>query len=143
MTGGEMWAQAGSVTATAMFLYAIFQQYFPSQLRNHINKYAYKLLTLVYPFIQIIFHEYSGDGFEHSDAYVAIERYLAANSSTKAKRLKANTSLVLSMDDRKEITDEYQGIKLWWGSSRTIPNRQSTSFYPERGRKAVLQADIP
>ncbi|KAM7478517.1 hypothetical protein LguiA_026730 [Lonicera macranthoides] len=144
MMGGEMWAQAGSVTATVMFLYAIFQQYFPSQLRNHINKYAQKLLTLVYPFIQITFNEYSGNGFERSNAYVAIERYLAANSSTKAKRLKADMvrdckSLVFSMDDREEITDEYQGIKLWWGSSKTIPNRQSISFYPREDEKRYFK----
>ncbi|KAM7481838.1 hypothetical protein LguiB_006421 [Lonicera macranthoides] len=140
MMGGEIWAQAGSLMASAMFLYAIFQQYFPSQLRGHLDKYAQKLVTLVYPYIQITFNEYSGNGFERSNAFSAIERYLAANSSNKARRLKADMvrdckSLVLSMDDHEEITDEYKGVKLWWGSSKTIPTRQSISFYPREDEK--------
>ncbi|KAM7467039.1 hypothetical protein LguiB_014601 [Lonicera macranthoides] len=89
---GEMWAQAGSMMASAMFVYAMFQQYFPSQIRRYIDTYAQKLLALFYPYVQITFYEYSGSGFSHSrsQAYAAIERYLAANSSTKAKRLKAD-----------------------------------------------------
>ena len=89
MMGGEIWAQAGSLMASAMFLYAIFQQYVPGELRGYFHKYSQKLVTRVYPYIQITFNEYSGNGFERSNAFSAIERYLAANSSNKAKRLKA------------------------------------------------------
>jgi chaperone BCS1 len=137
---GEMWAQAGSVMASAMFVYAIFQQYFPAGLRRYFDKYTQKLIAVFYPYIQITFNEYSGDGFERSNAYKSIERYLAANSSNKAKRLKADMvtdckSLVLSMDDHEEITDEYEGIKVWWGSSQIIPNRQSISWWPREDEK--------
>ncbi|KAK4417454.1 AAA-ATPase ASD, mitochondrial [Sesamum alatum] len=92
--------------------------------------------TFLYPYIQITFPEYHGDGFERSKAYAAIERYLNANSTKQAKRLQANVAreseaIVLSMADHEEVTDEYDGMKLWWASSQiqTTVNR-SISFYP-------------
>ncbi|KAL0283070.1 UNVERIFIED_CONTAM: AAA-ATPase ASD, mitochondrial [Sesamum angustifolium] len=66
-----------------------------------------------YPYIQITFNEYHGDGFERSKAYAAIERYLNANSTKQAKRLQANVvrdseSIVLSMaDTRREDEKRY------------------------------------
>ncbi|KAK4394294.1 AAA-ATPase ASD, mitochondrial [Sesamum angolense] len=94
----------------------------------------------LYPYIQITFNEYHGDGFERSKAYAAIERYLNANSTKQAKRLQANVvrdseSIVLSMADDEEVTDEYKGIKLWWASSQTISNQQSISFFPREDEK--------
>ncbi|KAK3025519.1 hypothetical protein RJ639_042054 [Escallonia herrerae] len=137
---GETWGQLGSVIASAMFVWAMFQNYFPHQLRGRIERFGHKLLSLVYPYIQITFNEYPGDGFERCKAYIAIKRYLAANSSARAKRLKADLvkdseSLVLSMDDHEEINDEYEGAKLWWASSKNIPTSQSISFYPREDDK--------
>ncbi|CAI9763396.1 unnamed protein product [Fraxinus pennsylvanica] len=91
-------------------------------------------MATVYPYIKITFPEYQGDGFHRSKAFAAIERYLNENSSKQAKHLKADVHniqvIVLSMADHEEVTDEFQGIKLWWTSSRVTPNRQSISFYP-------------
>ncbi|CAL5367997.1 unnamed protein product [Camellia sinensis] len=140
MAGGEMLTQLGSTMAGLMFICAMFKQYFPFDLQNHIEQYAHKLIGLVYPYIQITFHEYSGDGFERSKAYAAIERYLSTNSSSRAKRLKADMvrdskSLILSMDDHEEITDEFRGIKLKWASRKNTPNRQVISFYGDNDEK--------
>ncbi|KAI8032286.1 hypothetical protein LOK49_LG01G03880 [Camellia lanceoleosa] len=140
MVGGEMLTQLGSTMAGLMFIWAMFKQYFPFDLQNHIEQYAHKLIGLVYPYIQITFHEYSGDGFERSKAYAAIERYLSTNSSSRAKRLKADMvrdskSLILSMDDHEEITDEFRGIKVKWASRKTTPNRQVISFYGDNDEK--------
>ncbi|GFY87110.1 P-loop containing nucleoside triphosphate hydrolases superfamily protein [Actinidia rufa] len=104
-------------------------------------------IIYVYPFIQITFQEHPGDGFERSTAYAAIERYLSTNSTNRAKRLKANMvrdsrSIILSMDDYEEITDEYKGIKLWWASSKNIPKTQMFSFYGggDRGKGEAEEA---
>lgn len=137
---GDMWTQVGSVTASLMFVWAIFQQFFPYDLRRHIEQYGHKMVGYVYPYIQITFHEYQGDGFQRSKAYVAIERYLAANSSTRAKRLKADVvkdsqSLVLSMDDHEEIHDEFQGVKIWWASSKNTPKTQPLFSYGNSDEK--------
>ncbi|PSS30431.1 AAA-ATPase [Actinidia chinensis var. chinensis] len=134
MGGGEKLTQLGSAVAGIMFIWAMFKQYFPPELQGHIEKYTHKLISYVYPFIQITFQEHPGDGFERSTAYAAIERYLSTNSTNRAKRLKANMvrdsrSIILSMDDYEEITDEYKGIKLWWASSKNIPKTQMFSFY--------------
>lgn len=87
--------------------------------------------------MHIIFYELETEGwFERSKAYVSIERYLSKSSSTQAKRLKANSvkdgqSLVLTMDDHEEITDEYKGEKVWWISSKKPASRQTISLYKE------------
>ncbi|KAH0668801.1 hypothetical protein KY289_023294 [Solanum tuberosum] len=76
-------------------------------IRGHIRRYTDKLVSYFYPYMHIIFYELETEGwFERSKAYVAIERYLSKNSSTQAKRLRANAvkdgqSLVLTMDDHE------------------------------------------
>ncbi|KAL0379279.1 UNVERIFIED_CONTAM: AAA-ATPase ASD, mitochondrial [Sesamum radiatum] len=132
--------KVSSAIGGLMIAYAMFQNYFPYELRGPIKRYTQKFINLLYPYIQITFNEYHGDGFERSKAYAAIERYLNANSTKQAKRLQANVvrdseSVVLSMADHEEVTDEYDGIKLWWASSQSIPNRQSISFYPREDEK--------
>ncbi|KAK6150660.1 hypothetical protein DH2020_015592 [Rehmannia glutinosa] len=140
----EMMTQVGSAIAGLMVAYAMFQNYFPYELRGPIRRYSQKLINFFYPYIQISFPEYHGDGFARSNAFTAIERYLNANSTTQAKRLKANVvrdseAIVLTMANHEEVTDEYQGIKLRWASSETTPNRQSISFYPREDEKRYFR----
>ncbi|KAI3692173.1 hypothetical protein L6452_31982 [Arctium lappa] len=134
MMGDHYMTQLGSAMAGILFIWAIFRQWFPEELGEQIEKYFHKLVSYVYPYLQITFHEYQGDEFERSKAYVAIERYLSTNSSNRAKRLKANVikdcqSVVLSMDDHEEVTDEFKGIKIWWTSSKIIPQQRAIFSY--------------
>ncbi|KAK4417451.1 AAA-ATPase ASD, mitochondrial [Sesamum alatum] len=140
----EMMTQVGSAIAGLMVAYAMFQNYFPYELRGPIKRYTQKFISLLYPYIQITFPEYQGDGFERSKAFAAIERYLNATSTKQAKRLQANVirdseAIVLSMADHEEVTDEYEGVKLWWASTQTTPNRQSISFYPREDEKRYFK----
>ncbi|MFQ6662176.1 hypothetical protein Gotur_030074 [Gossypium turneri] len=123
-----------------MFVWAVFQQYFPYQFRGYIEKYSQRLLNFVYPYIQITFNEFTGERLMRSEAYSAIESYLSSTSSSQAKRLKAdivknNRSLVLSMDDHEEVADEFQGVKLWWASGKHVGKTQSFAFYPVTDEK--------
>ncbi|KAF3678450.1 putative protein FEZ-like [Capsicum annuum] len=133
----DVWTQLGPTIAAIMFSYTMYQNYFPHELRGHIRRYTDKIVSYFYPYMHIIFHEHETDGwFERSKPYVAIERYLSKNSCTQAKRLKANSvkngeSLVLTMDDHEEITDEYKGEKVWWTSSQKAASRQTISLYRE------------
>ncbi|PWA88856.1 ATPase, AAA-type, core [Artemisia annua] len=125
---GDM-TQLGSMMAGVMFVFAIFQQWFPEELGNHIESYFQRLVGFVYPYITIIFPEYQVDEYERSVAYMAIERYLSAHSSNGAKRLKANVfeggkSVFLSMDDDEEVIDEFKGINIRWSSSKIIPQQK-------------------
>ncbi|KAL5722484.1 AAA-ATPase ASD [Ranunculus cassubicifolius] len=125
----------GSSVASIMFLYAMFKQFFPYQLREHLKRYAYRLFRFFNPYIEVTIHEYTGERFKRSEAFVAVQTYLSENSSKQAKRLKANTgkdssNLVLSMDDHEEVSDEYQGVQFWWSSRKTPPARDSISVYP-------------
>ncbi|XP_021297760.1 AAA-ATPase ASD, mitochondrial-like [Herrania umbratica] len=136
----NMIAHLGSVVASLMFIWAVFQQYFPYQFRSYIEKYSQRLVSFVYPYIQITFNEFTGERLMRSEAYSAIENYLSSTSSSQAKRLKAdivknNQSLVLSMDDHEEVADEFRGVKLWWASGKHIAKTQSFSFYPVTDEK--------
>ncbi|KAK7266282.1 hypothetical protein RIF29_18925 [Crotalaria pallida] len=111
---GEIWSQLGSIMATIMFGYAMFEKFFPPHLRTY-----------------------------RSEAYTAIQTYLGANSSQRAKRLRAEvvkdsqTPLVLSMDDNEEIIDEFQGSRYGGlhSSYHTTNKSQSISFYPASDEK--------
>ncbi|KAJ0042161.1 hypothetical protein Pint_19341 [Pistacia integerrima] len=124
----------GSVLASMMFVWAMFRQYFPYELREYFEKHSKRLVVFFYPYIQVTFHEFPGDRFMRSDAYLAIENYLSSKTSTQAKRLKAdivknnNQSLVLSMDDYEEVSDEFQGVRLWWSSGKNVTKSQVVSF---------------
>ncbi|KAF3946880.1 hypothetical protein CMV_026902 [Castanea mollissima] len=141
MMMGETWSQLGSLIATAMFLWAMFDKYFPHHLRSLILSHSKKLASFVYPYIQIKFHEFTGEYLKRSEAYAAIETYLSEKSSSEAKNLKAvvvkdsSQSVQLSMDENEEVTDEFEGIKVWWGVKKIIPRTQSFSFYPEMEEK--------
>ncbi|KAK7316376.1 hypothetical protein VNO77_35375 [Canavalia gladiata] len=140
----ELWSQLGSIMASIMFVYAMYEQFFPYHLRGYVKKYTHKFTGLMYPYVQISFSEFSGERLKKSEAYTWIQTYLSANSSKRAKRLKAevvkdsNTPLVLSMDDNEEITDEYEGVKLWWSSTYTVPKSQSISWFPHSDEKRFL-----
>ncbi|WCJ20844.1 P-loop containing nucleoside triphosphate hydrolases superfamily protein [Euphorbia peplus] len=130
----ELFGQLGSVIASLMFIWAMFKQYFPYELRDRLEKYTQRAFSFVYPYIQITFHEFTGERLMRSEAYSAIETYLSSSSSMQAKRLKAeviknNQSLVLSMDDHEEVADQYKGIKLWWASGKNVFKSQTMSFH--------------
>ncbi|KAF3593096.1 hypothetical protein DY000_02025758 [Brassica cretica] len=138
-TMGQLWANTGSTLATLMFTYTIFRRWFP-HVGDHLKPFFQRLFSRFYPYIQIKFHEYSGEHFKRSEIYSGIQSYLSKDSSLRAKKLKANTtkgskSLVLSMDDREEITDEFESVTVWWQSKKVRNTRQSFFFYPAADEK--------
>ncbi|KAM0954043.1 putative AAA+ ATPase domain, ATPase, AAA-type, core, AAA-type ATPase domain-containing protein [Dioscorea sansibarensis] len=140
MMNNESLASLGSKVASMMFLFAVCKQYFPSQLHNLFSKYTTKLMSYFYPYIQISFPEYIGDRLRRSEAYIAIETYLSATTTERAKRLKGeigrdSSKLILSMAEHEEITEYFHGVKLWWFSSSISPSKQTISFYPASENK--------
>ncbi|WVZ13508.1 hypothetical protein V8G54_011074 [Vigna mungo] len=140
----ERWSQMGSLMATVLFMYTIFERFFPSSFRDRLQAYAQKVANHFNPYIQITFPEFSGERLKKSEAYNAIQIYLSANSSQRAKRLKAEVvkdsqnPLVLSMDDNEEITDEFQGVKVWWSAKKVSSNPQKYnpfSYYDSSDEK--------
>ncbi|ONI19353.1 hypothetical protein PRUPE_3G273800 [Prunus persica] len=146
MVPADMFAHLGSTIGGLMFVWAIFQQYFPYELRRHIEKYSQRLVGYVYPYIQITFNEFTGERLMRSEAYSAIENYLSSKSSTQAKRLKAdiknNQSLVLSMDDHEEVSDEFKGVKVWWASGKNISKQQTFSYTPLNDEKRYYKLNF-
>ncbi|CAI9777532.1 unnamed protein product [Fraxinus pennsylvanica] len=134
ITIGEMITGVGSAIAGLTVAYAMFQNYFPYGLQKPVQRYIHKIKNFIDPYMSITFPECQGSEFHRSKAFAAIERYLNENSSKQAKHLMANVLqdsqvIVLSMTDHEEVTDEFQGIKLWWSSYRVTPITQSISFH--------------
>ncbi|XP_076946045.1 AAA-ATPase At3g28580-like [Bidens hawaiensis] len=128
-----------------MFFWAMFNQWFPDDLRNYIRRYFRKLLAYFYPYITITFHEYQVDEFEQSKAYKAIERYLGTNTINRAKRLRAEVikdskNLLLNIDTYEEVMDEYKGIKVRWRSGKIIPQQQPMYSYYGNDEKRYYKA---
>lgn len=134
----ERWAGWGSALASAMFLWAVFRQYFSGIVGDRFGLYTAKLVSLFYPYIEITFFEYTGERLKRSEAYAAVQSYLSASScSVHARRLKADSDregsgsvLTLTMDEHEEVIDSFSGAKLYW-SSQIVPQiSPSFSFYP-------------
>ncbi|OVA08017.1 AAA+ ATPase domain [Macleaya cordata] len=130
----DIWTEVGSSIASIMFLYTMFQRYFPHRLRVYITKYVNRILGYTDPYMEISIYEFTENLNQRNGAYTAIQTYLSSKSSKNAKRLKAqiginNKKLVLSMEDNEVMTDEFQGAKLRWYISRTPRQTQSSSSY--------------
>nr|GLL38794.1 AAA-ATPase ASD, mitochondrial-like [Ipomoea trifida] len=146
MMMGDVWSQLGPSLATLMFIWTLYQNYFPDQIRTYIITHAHKIYCFFYPYIHITFHEFENEElFDRSKVFLAIERYLSYNSSINAKRLVAKgvkdstQALVLTMDDHEEVTDVFQGIKVWWSSNQHPPNQHTISCFPREDEKRFFQ----
>lgn len=129
MMGRDMFANLGSTFASCMFMWAMFKEFFPPEVRNYIAKHSQRLAKFFHPYIEIKFNELTGEHLRRSEAYSAIETYLSTIATTQATRLRGDirnksNSLALTMDDNEEIADEYNGVKLWWASG-TKPSSTS------------------
>ncbi|XP_045812325.1 AAA-ATPase ASD, mitochondrial-like [Trifolium pratense] len=141
---GEIWSNLGSIMASIMFVYTMYEKFFPPQIRRYVGKYTHKFTYLMYPYIKINFYELSGERLQRNETYTVIQTYLSANSSQRAKRLKAEVvkdsqnPLVLSMENNQEITDEFNGVKVWWFANHTPARTQSFSVYSTSDEKRFL-----
>ncbi|KAK0590621.1 hypothetical protein LWI29_029522 [Acer saccharum] len=108
----------GASLATILFVWTILKDHFPFILNNYIKKHFHKLVRFVSPYIDITFHEH-GETFSQNEAFSAIKSYLSTKASSwassfKADFIKQSKSLILSVDDHEEVTDEFRGVKVWW-----------------------------
>lgn len=139
----DSFMQLGSLFATIMFAWAMYQQYIPDQLRNFIKqfilRYSIRIRVYLSPYQEITFDEFTGTRFDRNEAYTTIDTYLSERSSKKANRMKANflhgKSLMLSIADQEEVTDEYKDVTVWWISSKNLTKSSTISVYPGSDEK--------
>ncbi|KAL4333354.1 hypothetical protein GQ457_07G002180 [Hibiscus cannabinus] len=145
---GEM-LNLGSMMGTLMLVYTVFKQFLPPHLKIYFEKYFHKIVRFIYPYVEITFDEYTGEFMKRNEAYSAIKSYLSDKSSASAKRLKANVvkdsqSVVLTMD-YNEVTDKFQGVKVWWSANKTLPSTQRMACLygpPGTTKKSSMIADM-
>ena len=139
MESKDMFGKVGSMVGSALFVWAIFQHYFPQCLADFIGRYYRKLVNFFNPYIEITFNEFTGQRGMRSEAYKDIQNYLGYNSTRQASRLKGSLvkngrSLVLGIDDYEEVVDVFEGVQVWWISGKQNTNRRAISIYPVRGQ---------
>ncbi|KAL8154303.1 hypothetical protein V2J09_012063 [Rumex salicifolius] len=131
--------QLGSIFATLMFAWALYHQYLPRQIRSLIEssmaRYGEKAIRFFSPYLVITFDEYSGQRlFNRSEVFKTVQTYVSERSPTTARRMKANTlqgkSLMLTMAEYEEVSEEYDGVEVWWTFNRSFPKNSTISFYP-------------
>ncbi|XP_020080076.1 AAA-ATPase ASD, mitochondrial-like [Ananas comosus] len=127
----ENWAWLGSSLASLMILLPMLKMYFPHHLQFYFAWYSRKLLAFFDPYLHFTIPEFVGERMKRSEAFCAVEAYLSASCSQRARNFRAEIGkdsdrLLLSMGDNEELTDDFQGARLWW-SSRSHPVEPSRS----------------
>lgn len=140
----NMLMQFGSLIATIIFAKAMYEQYLPYKWRETIHAFLYryteKLVRFFSPYHDITFEEYTGERFARSEAYTTIDTYLSEKTSEKARGLKGNfvkdgKALVLGLADNEEVTDVFDGVKVWWRCRKRISRSQTITVYPGSDEK--------
>ncbi|KAI4321919.1 hypothetical protein MLD38_035246 [Melastoma candidum] len=143
----ETWTGISTALGGLVLAWTMLRQHIPPQLRSQVETYVHHLIGYFYPYIQITFPEFSGERLRPSEAYTAIQNYLMVNASARAKRLKADAvkdrkSLVLTIDENEEITDVFEGVKVWWSSMHVPRNNFSFSFYPQSDEQKYFKLTV-
>ncbi|XP_074316335.1 AAA-ATPase ASD, mitochondrial-like [Silene latifolia] len=115
----ELFTKLVSSIASFMFIWAMFKDFIPYQLRGFIDKRLTKAYSRFRPYIEIKIPEYSGDRLQRNDAFISIQSYLASLPNKTAKSLTAEigqngNNIVLTMDEHEQVEDEFKGIKFGW-----------------------------
>jgi chaperone BCS1 len=133
-----MWTELSatiSSLAVVFFMFEKYLNYFPCTIRGYAERNFRKVVNFVNPYVAISFHEFTSERLKRSDAFFAIQNYLSTSSTENAKRLKADVvkesqSVVLSMEDYEEVTDVFNGVRVWWASGKIPPQSKSISWFP-------------
>lgn len=134
---GAVWSPLESIIAKFMFINFLIDKLIPSYIRKYFERYSQKLVNSLNPYIQVYFDEFKGEHLRSNQAFSAIRHYLREESCAKAKKLNADVvtgskSPILSMDSNQEVTDEFQGVKVWWRARKVVAATQNRGFnsYP-------------
>ncbi|KAH0708890.1 hypothetical protein KY290_010399 [Solanum tuberosum] len=134
----QSWGGFGTSIASFIFLWDMIRRYCPPELIRAFDKWAQRIRSFFYPYIQISISEFMSNNLKPHDAYAAVEAYLSVHLAKDAKRLRAETvtggsKLVLSMDEHERVTDEFCGVKVQWISGKLV--QRESKYLPELERK--------
>ncbi|KAJ3674571.1 hypothetical protein LUZ60_005187 [Juncus effusus] len=135
MVGEVNWSSLGSFMASFLFLWAIVKDYMPLRLEQHASNFITKILSFIYLYDQITVHEHSGEHMTRNELYSSAEAYLSSVCLHRARKLKAELGKesdkpLVTIDDHEEVTDDFEGVKIWWYSAIQRPNSSTISWYP-------------
>ncbi|GJU63853.1 AAA-ATPase ASD, mitochondrial-like protein [Tanacetum coccineum] len=128
-------SRLGSKIGTIMFVLAILKDWFPQELGD-IKRHLQRLIRYLYPYVTVTFYEYKQVyNFARNGAYIAIERYLNARFSHRAKGLRGSVlngckSVFLDMDEYEEahVVDEGKAISIQRRQRRLYTNTQKAMW---------------
>ncbi|KAF5179670.1 Aaa-atpase [Thalictrum thalictroides] len=129
----KMFSNFGSTLASFLLMYATISKFADSSL---VNRLFAMIKAFLFPQIRIVIPAESGY-WKKNTLYLAVETYLRANASAKAKSLKAiadqgGDKFKLKLDENESITDKFGGAVIKWGY---YCQRNPTSNHYEKSEK--------
>ena len=118
--------------ASYMFIFTTLNQLLPHIFRGSIWE---RIRDFFKPYTKITIYEYTKDLYKRNEAYVAVETYLAAKSTSLAKYLtaeyvKKNNSIMIAIDGGEVVHDEFKGVKVEWRLVRK-ESKSKLKFVPD------------
>ncbi|EOA25676.1 hypothetical protein CARUB_v10019028mg [Capsella rubella] len=149
----------GSSMASLFFLWATIQQIFPNHFKiaikeflistiqqlSFFQRFSDRFINFFSPYVEIAFSEF--EDYRYNQAFAAIETYLGAKATDKAKHLRASQvreskGLVLKRDETR-VRDEYEGVSVWWeNATDSIGFKTLKLTFHRRSRDIVTDSYI-
>lgn len=127
---------AASLTASAILLRTVANDFFPDALKDHFFFRLQKISSSLSSHLTVIIEE--SDGLTANQIFHAANVYLGKKLSSSTSRLKVNKpekekGLQLTADKNQELVDVFKGVKLKWvllsssRSHRLVSNKKNNT----------------
>ncbi|KAJ3674570.1 hypothetical protein LUZ60_005186 [Juncus effusus] len=130
-----------STVGGLMIIWSMFRQFLPYELKHHFLNLTMKLQAYISPYDTFIIEEYTGERMSKHELYTASKAFLSDHCSKKARTCrielgKDSDRFLVTVGDWMEVTDDFQGAKIWWHAHKHETNsNQSNSRIVDEERR--------
>ncbi|KAJ4769576.1 P-loop containing nucleoside triphosphate hydrolases superfamily protein [Rhynchospora pubera] len=119
-------AKLTSTIGGLAIIWTMFRQFIPYELKHHLLAFAFKYTSFMNPYDCFIIEEYAGERMNRHELYIASKAYLSDHCSRRARTCrielgKDSDRFLVSIGERSEVADYFNGVKIWWRSSLHEP----------------------
>lgn len=124
-------------------IWTMFRQFIPYKLNQHLLAFTIKLTSYVNPYDTFIIEEYAIERISRHELYIAAKAYLSDHCSRRARTCrvelgKDSDRFLVSIGDSVEVTDDFNGARIWWHASKHAPSlNQKDGRSAEQERRYV------
>lgn len=124
-------------------IWTMFRQFIPYELNSHLLALVIKFTSYINPYERFVIEEYAGERMSRHELYIAAKAYLSDHCSRRAGTCrvelgKDSDRFLVSIGDRVEVTDDFNGAKIWWHASKHASvSNPNISRHSEEERRLV------